>query len=184
MKQYINLLPPEQQRSIRLTRLNSQVMSFGVWFILSLLVFATVLFASFLVLRQRLDAMEQEVAVQSKALDELKDTAVRKEVENFSQNLKNFETLLKARDNWSGILQELARNLPPDMAVDSLSVNRADRKIELGGRAATRSSVLEFRRHLLDSGHFANINFPLANLEKAENLRWKYRFFVNPAFLK
>ena len=70
MKRYINLLPPEQQRNIHLSRLNSQVLSFGIWLLLSLLIFSTVLFAYFLVLRQRLEQTDREVAIESQRLED------------------------------------------------------------------------------------------------------------------
>lgn len=184
MKKYINLLPPDYQRDARLGRLNFQILSFGIWSIASLLIFAAILFASFVVLRQRLSGVEQEIVGESKVLDELKETSVRKEVEAYGQNLKNFETLTKARDNWSAVLVELANDLEKDMTLDTLTVGRLDRKVEVAGHAGSRSSVLKFRQSLIASAHFVNVNFPLANLEKPKDLNWKYRFYVKPEFLK
>lgn len=184
MKRYINLLPPEQQKNIRLARVNSQVLSFVIWLILSILIFATVLFASFLVLRQRLESLQGEIAEQTKTLEELKETSVRKEVEIFSSNLKNFDVLQKSQDGWSRVLEEIARGLPADMTIDTMSINRADRKVELSGRGGSRNSVLQYRKTLIASANFVNLNFPLANLEKSKDLSWKYRFYVKPEFLK
>ncbi|MDP3741455.1 MAG: PilN domain-containing protein [bacterium] len=181
MKRYINLLPPDFQKQVKLEKLQSQVVSFGIWSAVSLLVFATILFASFVVLKQSLIGLAEEVAVQTKVLDEIKETSVRKEVEIYNNNLKNFETLAAARNDWSVVLMEIARTLPKDMTIDSLTINRLDKKVELGGHSRSRDQVLQFRKNLVSSSYFTNVNFPLANLEKPTDLNWKYRFFLNPA---
>lgn len=184
MKRYINLLPPQDQKQFRLGRINAQILRFGIWVILSLLIFSAILFVSFLFLRADLEAADEEVALKTKALAEVKETSVRKEVEEYNQNLKNFETLIQTNELWSKVLMEIAKNLPPDMTIDSLQVSRTDRKVELSGHARARTSVLEFRRLLLNSSMVSAVNFPLANLEKPSDLKWKYRFFINQEFLR
>ena len=184
MKKYINLLPPENQKEIRSSRINTHFLDFGIWVVLSLLVFSTVLFISFLILRGNLNAREEEVARENRALAEVKETSVRKEVEDYNQNLTNFQTLAETSETWSKVLIEIAKNLPINLTIDSLSINRLDHKVELSGHAATRGAVLDFRHNLLNSRMFSRVNFPLSNLEKPAELNWKYRFFFNPDFLK
>lgn len=184
MKKYINLLPSEQQSQMRLASVNSQILSFGIWLILSALVTLTILFVSFLFFRGRLSNLNDEVIVQTKVLEEVRQTAVQKEAEIYNLNLKNFETLTKAQDKWSQIMMEIGRKLPPDMSVDVLKIDRLEKKVEISGRAGSRVSVLSYRQYLIDSPYFQNINFPLSNLEKATNVNWKYRFYIKPNSLK
>lgn len=184
MKKYINLLPPENQKQIRLARINTQILSFGIWVFISLLVFAATLFTTLLFLQGHLQASSEEVAQKTKALAEVKEASVRNEVEEYNNNLNNFEILQSANQAWSRVLIETAANLPPDMTIDTLTISRQDRKVELLGHARSRNSVLQFRRSLLNSSMVSGINFPLANLEKPADLKWKYRFYVAPEFFK
>lgn len=184
MKKYINLLPPESQKQIRLGRVNAQFFDFGIWVVLSLLIFSAVLFVSLLFLRGNLEGTQEEVARQSRALAEVKEAPVKKEVEEYNKNLKNFETLVQTREPWSKVLMEIAKNLPADMTIDTMSISRLERKVELAGHARTRGSVLQFRGSLLNSRLVRSVNFPLMNLEKPRDLKWKYRFFVQEEFLQ
>ena len=184
MKRNINLLPPDNQQQLKLARLNSEVLSFGIWLILSLLVFITVLFAAWIVTRSRLEGTTEQIAQQTKVLNELKQASVRREAEAYNQNLSNFQVLQKAHENWFLVLAELARRLPSDLVLDSFIMNRTNKKVEISGNAASRDSVLKFRQNLLASPYFTNVNFPLSNLEQPKNLVWKYKFYVKPGPLK
>lgn len=184
MKRFINLLPPEDQKQIRLAKLNTELISFGVWFGLSLLVLVALLFAGQIFLKAELNVSADHLAVKSQELDKLEQGSLKKQVEDFNLGLENFQKLEGAHENWSAILMELARLLPPGVTLDSVAVARDERKIEIAGRASTRTSALLLRTNIIASPYFVNVNFPLANLEKSIDVPWKYRFYFRPEELK
>ncbi|MDP3993832.1 MAG: hypothetical protein Q8P75_02520 [bacterium] len=183
-KRYINLLPPEEQKHIRLEGLNYAVASFGVRVLLSFVFFIAFIFGAQIILNQEIDDLNEQVAARSRELQNIKQPAVQKEIEALNRNLDNLQALLPSGEDWTPILVEFARLLPADLTVDSILITREDGKIEVAGHGDTRESALKLRDNLLESRYFKDVNFPLSNLEKARNVDWKYRFYYNPEKLK
>lgn len=183
MTRQINLLPPSEQRTVRQLDVNRELVSFGAWLTVSLAVVALVFLAVTLTLRAELSGARALIQVKTEELDKLEQAFLQDEVVVLNQDLRNFEEILKQNKAWSGVLREVARNLPNDMVLDSLVIEPAAYRVEAKGRTADRDSVLLFRQNILNSEYFRNINFPLLNLEKAFGGEWEYRFFVNPEVL-
>lgn len=180
MKKYINLLPPEEQQEIRLARINYQIQNFGSWLVLSIFVLLVFLVIARMFLISELEVVFQQVREAAHTLSDSEKTKIRAEVQGLNQDLKNANILQAANQSWSPILRELASILPADVTLDSLKITREEKKIEINGRAAKRDSVLQFRRNLIGSENFQNVNFPLMNIEKATDAPWKYRFYIKP----
>lgn len=180
MKKFVNLLPPEEQKQLKLQELNRELLSFAFWLGLSFLVFIALLYAGRVFLRSELAATTQQVAAETTALTDLQEAGLPAEVEKFNLNLANFRTLTAKHETLAPVLLELAQLLPPDLTLSSLSLERKSRKVEIAGRAGSRKSVLILRRNLLTSPSFSNVNFPLSNLEKATDLPFSYRFYLKP----
>ena len=177
MKKYINLLPPEEQKQIAAAARGAQVLSFGFLILFSVAALAVVLFAYQFWLAAEFAAGESEVHARSRALSELQNSSVQSEIANFNADLKNFSALARTENAWGPALFEIVRVLPADLTVDKMSMN-AEGRVELSGRASARASVLQLRQNILGSEFFANVNFPLKNLEKARDGAWSYKFYV------
>lgn len=180
MKKYTNLLPPREQKQVKLLRVQGQLLNFSFWLILSLLILIVSFFAAQVFLSSELELTNNQVSAKAGALANVEVTALRREVKLFNQDLANFQTLNLKRQNLSQVLIEFARALPPEVTLDSFGVNLGDYKVEVTGRALTRAAVLKLRKNLLASSYFTNVNFPLSNLEKPTNVAWKYRFYIRP----
>ena len=179
MKKNVNLLPPAEQKQFKLETLNYTIANFGVWILLSLVVFVALLFMAQLLLDQRVEDTTKQVNARYQELQNLKLPEVQKEIEILNKNLANFQKLEAVHEVWSSMLIEFARLVPSDLTVDSILITRKDNKIEISGHGLTRKSVLELRENLLSSSYFQFVNFPLSNLEKARDVSWKYRFYFN-----
>lgn len=178
MKRYINLLPPEQQQSLRLARISGQIRHFGLWLVMSLVLLTGFLFAGKYFLAREQNSTLLEIAQEKQNLESFQELKVKQEVEAFNKDLANFQVLANQAPKHSAILQEFAKLLPSDVTVDSFEIKRDGRKVEASGRAGSRASVLRLRGNLLASENFVNVNFPLTNLEKARDVSWKYRFYI------
>jgi len=184
IKKYINLLPPAEQQLVKVEETSGLIKDFGIWLAIALVVLSLFLFATKIFLNERLDDSRQQLATETETLTRLQATEARKEVEMLNADLQNLKVLESQAEKWSAALIELARLLPADMTVDSLSIDRKTLRVEASGHAASRSSVLGLRAGLIESEFFSNVNFPLDNLEKSRNLPWKYRFQLNRDKLK
>lgn len=178
MKRYINLLPPEEQKQIAASVRGAQLLSFGFLLLLSVAVLAAAIFAYQFWLRQELAAGAAEVRARTQALAELQSSQVQGEIREFNADLKNFSALAKTEGVLLGpVLLDMVRLLPADLTVDRISTS-AEGRIELAGRSGARASVLRLRQNILGSEKFVNVNFPLKNLEKPQDVNWSYRFYV------
>lgn len=184
MKRYINLLPPAEQQLIKVAETSNAIRDFGIWLGISLVALSVLLFATKIFLNKQLERSAEQLATETETLLKLEATSARKEVEALNLDLENFKILDSRAEKWSRVLIELARRLPPDMTLDSITIDRSSLRVEVAGRADTRISVLRFRETLIASEYFANVNFPLGNLKRSRNVPWQYRFQIKPEKLK
>lgn len=178
MKRYINLLPPEEQKQIILERYNSQIAVFGLWVILSLTSMIGIIFLAEIIFSYTLTSGKEEIAAQNLELTRVQDPSIMKRVEELNRDIQNFQTFQKQDLDFSPYLAELQKILPIGLTLDSITLKRENKRIEVTGRAANRAQVLVFRNYIIDSEYFENVNFPLYNLESPENVKWKYRFYL------
>lgn len=178
LKKRINLLPPDEQKRNRLLETNFQIIRFGFVVSASLVVLGLCLFVSSLFFANTLDQTQFEIETHNQVLARFQKQGLEKEILVLNETMSNFDTLLKNPTKWSPYLVELAQILPEGMKIESLTMDSVTRKVEVTGKAQVRSSVLQFRRNIIQSRNFENINFPLANIESAANVAWKYRFYL------
>lgn len=178
VKRYINLLPPREQQELKILRVNGQIRDFGIWFGLSLCVAIMLFVAIRFYLKGELANSRERFGAETALLNSLETTEFRKEIELFNAELDDFKILQDSQDEWSGVLIEIAEKIPRNMTLERFSADRETGRVDIGGRAGTRDSVLVFRRALIASDRFINVNFPLSNLEKPRDLDWQYRFYL------
>lgn len=178
MKKNINLLPPSEQKKIKLIRVGEELRDFAIWVTLSLLILGGFLFAAIIFLKEELSSINDQIESQQQILGNIQSTQIRADIDRFNDGLSNFAKISSVSEQWSKALAELASLLPRDMTIDTLDITRSDKKFEIKGRAGNRNSVLKLRQNLLNSEYFAGVNFPLANLEKSRDVPWSYRFYV------
>ncbi len=184
MKKSPNLLPPQEQATLRVARINERIFSFAVWLILSIIVLIVMLLVLEIFLQiERRDSAEQ-IAAETLELTRLQEEPMRGEAILFARNLDNFEILRDQEERWSKILVELSRILPKNVSLDSIKVSRGAWEVELTGHAATRDDVLQLRKNILASEYFEQVDFPLANIENELDVSWAYSFVINPEILK
>ena len=176
MKRYINLLPPEEQRQIALAQMTGSIFRFGLGLVVSLAALAVALLGAQFMFRRELGRVTADLAARTQALHELQTSTLRKDISTFNLDLKNFTTLAAGQQHWSDVLAEFAKLLPADLTLDTLTIDGGSGKVEVAGRGGTRRSVLQLRQNILGSRSFVNVNFPLKNLERANDTPWSYRF--------
>ena len=184
MTRIINLLPPSEQQANRVLDLARQLRDLGASLVLSLVVLAFFLGATRFYLQEQYQASAQTLAQQQDLLNNVETANLKKEVKTLNQDTANFRDLLDSQQNYSSVMTEIAKSLPFDLTVDRLSVSGQKNVVEISGRGASRESVLALRQRLVASPYFKNVNFPLANLQRARNVSWSFRFYVNPEKLR
>lgn len=178
IKKYVNLLPPEELKLRRQKELARELRLFAVALFGSLAVFIGVLAMSEIYLRAELRQKNERIKERTAELLNLQQESQQDEVGLVNGNLENFQVLQSQNLAVSAVLLEFGQLLPRGVTLDSFTLTREKQKIEVAGRALTREEVLELRQNLLASPHFRSVNFPLANLERARDVAWHYRFYL------
>ncbi len=178
VKKRINLLPPGDQNQNRFSDINFQIVRLGSIVTATVLILILGLFVAQLFFENTLSQTEVEIEINKQILAHYQKAGLENEILELNETMSNFNSLLSSQPKWSPYLIELARILPTDVSIDSLKINAATRKVEAAGTSLTRDSVLQLRENILRSRYFENINFPLVNLEKPNNVSWKFRFYL------
>lgn len=183
MKFYTNLLAKEDQKNIRLEKSTTALFNFFLWVVMSLFLLAIFMAAGRIYLTSELSATETKIELQKQVVSQEENKQLKKTLNEFNTHLANLVNLDEHQGQWSQVLISFARLVPQDIAVDGFAGERLTGRIRISGFAKTRESVLRLRQNLLDSGVFTDVNFPLSNLVKPENLSFNYTFFVKPELL-
>src|SRR3989344_8292951 len=176
----INLLPKIDQKELRLQFFATQLAVFWFWVIVSLFFFVTLTFTVKAYLSVQLSETEGQISLDKDILRSSDNELLKKQVENLNTQLGVIKNLQSEHYYWSRALIELSNILPVDITLDRLTMNRQDRKVEIRGNAKTRESVLQFWANVHKSDYFYNIDFPLANLQKAIDDPFYFSFYINP----
>jgi hypothetical protein len=181
--QTINLLPESEQKELRMQVIAEQVSSFWIWTLLSFVIFGAFSYFGQFTLKDQITQTERTINVRSAVLNSGENEKYKNEVETLNNNIKSFKALNKEHYQWSRVLEEIALILPSDVTLDSLILQRDTGKIDIVATAGERDSILSFWANVIKFPYFANINFPLSNLEKSTDVPFMFTFYLKPGKL-
>lgn len=173
----LNLLPPDEKQTLRLEQTRRWIMFYGGSLLLVLAGFIALLgFIWFFILiqlksySQSLQSIEN--SFQGQSLDHQKDL-----IADFNLYLEKLNWVQKTQKNYSPVLAEIARIIPPGVRLNSLSIDETG-LASLSGFAAQRTQVLALQDALEKSKLFSNLEKPLTNLTKQTNIDFHFSFSV------
>jgi len=172
----LNLLPPEEKSKIASRLALRQYLVWGTFSLVFVLIFLILISSIWWYLSIQLNSIgaiskEIEASPQTKALRELK-----KEIIAINKNLASFDKLEVATPHYSAPIEKLINLAPAGIRFKSISVS--EKKIVLSGRAANREILLSFRDVLNGSGEFLNLDAPLSNFLKQNNIDFTFSFEI------
>ena len=180
----INLLPKDEQKELKLELIASQVASFWVFAVLSLVALFTLSFTAEILLKQTIENKNEEIAGQKRSLEAADIKEVEQQVVALNDQIKAIRNLQQQHYYWSKALVEIGNLTPQNLHFSILSFDRSSGKVEVTGTAGSRASVIEFWANIKRSNLFKNIDFPLANMEKATDGGFSYTFYINEPEIK
>lgn len=103
-----------------------------------------------------------------------------------NSTLKKLSAFYQKKTYLAKILEEIAQALPQNLRLSSLSILTFSNKekqetgfqISLSGLAPTREDLFDLRKNLMGRENFKEVNFPLANWTKAENIDFSVSFKI------
>lgn len=182
-KEYVNLLPEEDQKEFAFLRLHGRILNLIIWIVISLLVMTVLFLGTRLYLRSEISQTQSQIELQQQIVSQEENKEIREQVVSLNNDLKNLVTLEDAHARWSEALIRFSKLVPEDVAIDSFVAERGDNKVRISGFAKTRESILELRENLLSSDYFKDVNFPLSNLVSPQDATFRYTFYVDAEML-
>jgi len=183
MKRSLNLLPPQDQSNITLERITKRISNLFAWILISLLVVLVLLLGTKAYLAAQLSSVSDRVAMQQQIVSQEENKELKNRLDRLNSHLKNLVTFDAYQAEWSAALIEFAKVLPRNVSLDTFLADRTTGQIRITGFAKSRESVLELRENLLDSDYFTNVNFPLSNLIRPNDVNFHYTFYVEETML-
>jgi Tfp pilus assembly protein PilN len=180
----INLLPKTEQRELKLQSFADQLTMFFICAIVSVIFFGALAYTAKIYLESQMTATDSEIVLKKQELKTSDNELLKKQVETMNSQIAAIKNLQSQHYHWSAALNELAKLIPSDMVVDSLIADRVTGKVVMEGVSGTRDSVLLFWSNMHKSELFGDIDFPLPNLNFAENDPYEFTFFVVPEAIK
>lgn len=178
MKQ-VNLLPAVEQRELKLRFMARRLSVFWFWIIGSMIIFFILALMTRFYLTRMISATQSQIEDNKTLLDSSDYRDLQNQILLLNRNIKEIKNLQAQHYYWSQALVQLANLVPPEMQLNQITFDKITGAIGITGQAQTRESVLTFWADVIKSDYFKNINFPLANLEKAKYPDFTYTFYVN-----
>lgn len=180
----LNLLPRERKEMF-IWRVRTKSVIFWGSKVLCLLVIFCV---PFFVINFYLNTQIIELSGKVFASEQTKEVKQIELLENSSKSIN--DTLIKINrinENqiyWTNVLSEIIKNIPSDIQIFSLEVSpdstaggtlaASKGKFTLIGEAKTRDGILALKKNLKESPSFENIESPLDNLVKRNDVDFKF----------
>lgn len=176
---YLNLLPSSEKKIFRLACIE-KIVNFYIAVVLAAVVLLVVVFAGakyFLLLRA--DILGRSVTGQRMQEIEREILDTESMIRDFNFTIGAVQKIRKQEIGFYDILADLAEIVPDGVAISDLSYNFISGgagNFVLGGKSGTREEFLIFMEKLEKSPYFKEINSPLSNVVKKENINFRIEF--------
>lgn len=194
----LNILPLSEKIKIKLKFLNKKALFFFIKILGMIILFIIILSLMLIFLRQELESEKKITAAKKADFHNQESEELKQSVISFNNKLSQINNILGANKNYAPVLKELAEIMPENVYLTSLSIKEisaplkektseetADKEKKLKGSkiqlvilgfSPLREKVLSVEENLRSSSFFSNIQSPLSNLVKQENIDFSFTF--------
>ena len=165
-----NLLPPPQQRDIRLEEARRIIRFFAAVAILLLLIGITLLAPSYLPIYFQRRESERALAINEQTAGMADSENLRSNVDQINMLVSSIRERASRKPNATKIFESIFK-APQGISITSVLVN-PDGSVSIAGNAKTRTRLLDFEQSLRQAEIFRAITFPLSNIVRESNINF------------
>jgi hypothetical protein len=164
---YLNLVSPQQQKVLKYKTIFYYIENF-----LGLLVFVTILLSTILIpINASLGTLIQETdKVEKTNSDSLK--TITEKIDIFNQKVINLDKIQSLQYDWVQFFSKIDKAVTSDIYLSELNAKSTDHQFSLKGWTNNRDSFINFKTALINTGIFSNLNTPITDLLKKENIEF------------
>jgi Tfp pilus assembly protein PilN len=171
----LNLLPPEEKKKIKLLQFSNLLVSFGFWLLFLMIIFSLLMVSVFVFLHIISNA--QSGLMEQREKNE-KTQALFEVEEKISETNKSINQIYKKQEEmivWTPILEKTSEIIPEGVYLNAFSYNKSSERVNISGYAETREALLEYEKNLKESEYFKEVESPLSNIIKKEDIEFSFQ---------
>jgi len=166
----LNLISPEQQNYLTKTKRFSDVEN-----ILGLMVLTVILIAIILIpFNNSVTILEESVNYDKKS-SSANNKLLTNKITTLNDKITVLHLILTENYNWTDLLIKLSKLTPEDVTILEFNGQIKAKQFNLHGFAKTRDSYLKFRSNLEASDNFSDLDFPLSDILKKEEITFEIK---------
>jgi len=177
----LNLLPPKEKEKLELDNLNQLIFFLAIRIAIFLLIFTLLLITTYYCLSILLKEQKRLIEINKNDIKIQQLVKIEENIKNVNQQLGKIHLKQKELVVWTPILEELAKITHSGVYLSNFSYNLSINKINLSGWAESRDKLINFKNSLEESAFFVNLESPLSNLIKQNDIN--FSFTLEPASL-
>lgn len=168
----LNLIPPLKKKELRLTQFYILIKNFVIAILLVNILSAIILLAAKFTLQNHFHKIVEQTTLTTKYANTLSQ-----DVKVFNNQLNAVAGIQAEHLQWSNFFINFTKLVPSGIALDSITIK--ENKILLMGISATRDDLLVFQKNLETSPMFSNIQIPIDNLLRREDIDISIKADIN-----
>jgi uncharacterized membrane protein len=173
----LNLLPIEEKKKIKLEFLQCNIIFFGSFLVLLILILVLILSGSLIFLNFKLRSIGQETMLeQSKIVQTETVKSIEKKVKELNLQLTDLDKIIKNQSNFYNILLDIVPELLSKVDVYTIDIEKETKIIAITGYSATRENLQLIKKTLESSTRYKNIDFPISNLTNPKDINFRFSF--------
>lgn len=165
----LNLLPPEIRNEIALSKKNAKLRQFVYYSITAAIAMAVIyMLAIFYLYTQKIEFEKQKAVAQSQIADEEKTFLKAKDMYTRLELVKKIK---KNSIDWIFVLNEVAKQTPGSVQIETFTTNQTDLRVKLTGFALNDKDAVTFKENLSKSELFNYVDIESITRSKDLNGR-------------
>lgn len=172
----INLLPPYQKKELEINNLNHLLIFLFSWLTVFLMILLILLLSAFFSLSILLENQHELIDVRKSDAQTRRLAEIESRISQVNQRLSQVNLKQKDLILWTPLLEELSRIDLSGVYLNSFSYQTGNDQIQAAGWASVRSQLLSFENFLKNSRYFTEVQAPLTNLIKQEDINFSFTF--------
>lgn len=169
----LNLLPRERKELFRWRQYTKKIILNGGKLIFLLFCFFIPFLSIYIYLFGEINSLDSQIGLYENTANMRQLNSLEKSFKEINNMFVKINKISENQIYWTSVIEELTAIMPLNVQIISLQIE-PDGKFIIIGNAATREDVLEFGKRLKNSTDFGDIQTPLDNLIKRNDIDFKF----------
>ena len=166
----LNLISPKQQSYLRLRDIYHSIEN-----CLTLIIITAILIVAALIpISRSLTALNKEI-IDDKEQTMAKNKILTYEINNLNEKIETLNSVQTDYYNWPQLLANFSNLVPEDVTLVQFNAQLKSHQFSIQGYAKDRDSFLTFKNSLDQSGFFYNLESPLSDILKKQDITFEIK---------